>query len=55
MDIDSNGNSYGTEPTIFDSNTNSDANSDANCNTNSGINCNANSITRSNNAYKAPI
>ena len=50
MDIDSNSNSYKTEPTVF----NSDANSDANYNANSGINCNTNSITRSNNACKVP-
>ena len=42
MDIDSDGNSYGTEPTVFDSN----ANSDADCNADSGINYN--------DAYKAP-
>jgi len=36
MDTDSDGNSYGTEPTVF----NSDADSDADCNADSGINCN---------------
>ena len=45
--MDSNSNSYRTEPTVFNSNTN--------CDTNSGINYNANSIAKSNNAYKAPI
>jgi hypothetical protein len=54
MDINSNGDSYGTEPTVFNSNTNSDANSDADCNTDSSINCNTDSITGSNNAYKVP-
>ena len=54
MDTDSDGNSYGTEPTVFNSNTNSDANSDANYDADSGINCNVNSIARSNNAYKVP-
>ena len=60
--MDSDGNSYGIEPTVFnsnadsdtDSNTDSDADSDADYNANSGINCNADSITGSNNAYKAP-
>ena len=52
--MDSNSNSYGTEPTILNSNTNSNANSNANCDTDSGINYNANSIAKSNNAYKAP-
>lgn len=54
MDTDSDGNSYRTELTIFDSNADSNANSNANYNTDSGINCDANSITRSNNTYKAP-
>ena len=54
MDTDSDGDSYRTEPTVFNSNTDSDANSDANCDTNSGINCDANSIAGSNNAYEAP-
>ena len=54
MDTDSNGDSYGTEPTVFNSNTDSDANSDANCDADSGINYNANSIAGSNNACKAP-
>jgi len=35
MDTDSDGDSYGTEPTVFDS----DADSDADCNADSGINC----------------
>ena len=52
--MDSDGNSYGTDPTVLNSNTNSDANSDANCDANSGINCNTNSIAKSNNAHKAP-
>jgi len=54
MDMDSDGNSYGTELTVFDSNTNSNANSNTDCNADSGINCDANSIARSNDAYKAP-
>jgi hypothetical protein len=54
IDMDSNGNSYRTEPTVFDSNTDSDANSDADYNADSGINCDANSITRFNNACEAP-
>jgi len=54
MNIDSDGNSYRTELTVFNGNANSNANSNANCNTNSGINCNANSIAKSNNTYKAP-
>ena len=44
--MDSDGNSYGTEPTVFNSN--------ADSNTNSNADSNANSIARSNNAYKAP-
>ena len=62
MDINSDSNSYRTEPTVFNSNTNnntnsntdSDTNSNTNYNTNSGINCDANSIIRSDNAYKVP-
>jgi len=54
MDMDSDGDSYGTEPTVFDSNTDSDADSDADCDADSGINCDADSIAGSNNAYKAP-
>ena len=58
MDISSNGDSYGTEPTVFNSNVNSNTdsntNSNANCNADSGINCNANSITGSDNTYKIP-
>ena len=54
MGMDSDGDSYRIEPTIFNNNTDSNAGSNANCNTNSGINYNANSIVRSNNAYKAP-
>ena len=50
MDTDSDGDSYGTELTVFNSNTNSNADYNAN----SGINCNANSITKSNNACEAP-
>ena len=51
---DSDGDSYGTELTVFNSNTNSDADSNANCNANSGINCNADSIARSNDTCKVP-
>ena len=62
MDIDSDGNSYRTELTVFnsnadsdtDSNANSDADSNTDCNANSSINCNADSIAGFNNAYKAP-
>ena len=54
MDTDSDGDSYGTEPTVFDSNTDSNANSNADCNADNGINYNANSITGFNNTYKAP-
>ena len=54
MDTDSDGDSYGTEPTVFNSNTDSDADSDADCDANSGINYNANSIARSDDACKAP-
>ena len=50
MDIDSDGNSYRTKPTVFNSNT--DSNADYNAN--NGINYNTNSITRSNNTCKAP-
>ena len=52
--MDSDSDSYGTEPTVFDSNTDSNANSNADCDADSGINCNANSIVRSNNACEAP-
>ena len=54
IDIDSDGNSYGIELTVFNSNTNSNTDSNANCDANSGINYNANSITKSNDACKAP-
>ena len=54
MDTDSNSNSYGTELTVFNSNTDSNADSNTDYNADSGINCNANSITRSNNTYKTP-
>ena len=54
MDINSDGNSYGTEPTVFNSNANSNTNSNANCDANSCINYNANSIAKSNNARKVP-
>jgi hypothetical protein len=54
MDIDSDGDSYRTELTVFDNNTDSNANSNADCDADSGINCDADSIARSNNAYKAP-
>ena len=50
---DSDGNSYGTEPTVFNSNTDSNTDSNADYNADSSINYNANSITKSNNAYKA--
>jgi len=52
--MDSDSDSYGTELTIFDSNTNSNADSDADCNADNGINYDTNSIARFNNAYKAP-
>jgi len=52
--MDSDGNSYEIELTVFNSNADSNANSNADCDANSGINCNVNSITRSNDAYKAP-
>jgi len=52
--MDSDGNSYRTEPTVFNSNADSNANSNANCNADSSINYNTDSISRSNNAYKAP-
>ena len=51
--MDSDGNSYGIKPTIFNSNTNSNADSNANYNANSGISCDANSIARSNDACEA--
>ena len=54
IDIDSDSNSYGTEPTVFNSNADSNANSNANCDANSGINYNTNSIAKSNDACKAP-
>ena len=62
MDTDSDGNSYRTELTVFnsnadsntDSNTNNNTDSDADYNTDSSINYNTNSIARFNNAYKAP-
>jgi len=54
MDTDSDGDSYGTEPTVFNSNTDSNTDSNANCDANNGINYNANSIARSDDAYKAP-
>jgi len=53
IDIDSDSDSYGIEPTVFDSNTNSDTDSNANCDVNSGINYDANSITRFDDAYEA--
>ena len=52
--MDSDSNSYGTEPTVFNSNADSDTDSNADCNADSGINRNANSIARSNNACEAP-
>ncbi|XTI84445.1 hypothetical protein V2W45_1339489 [Cenococcum geophilum] len=54
MDTDSDGDSYGTEPTVFDSNANSDADSNADCDADSGINCDADSIAESNDACEAP-
>ena len=68
MDTDSDRDSYGTEPTVFDSDADSDtdndadsnadsnanSNGDADCDADSSINCNADSITKSNNACKAP-
>ena len=44
--MDSDSNSYGIEPTVFNSNIDSNINSDADYNTNSSINYS--------NAYKAP-
>ena len=59
IDIDSDGNSYGIELTVFNSNansnTNSNADSNADYNANSSINYNADSIARSNDVYKAPV
>jgi len=52
--MDSDGNSYGTELTVFNNNADSDTNSNANCDTDSGINYDANSIARSNDACEAP-
>jgi hypothetical protein len=54
MDTDSDGNSYGIELTVFNSNTDSNADSNADYNTNSSTNYNANSIAKSNDACKAP-
>jgi len=54
MDMDSDGDSYGIEPTVFNSNADSDADSNADCDADNGINCNADSIAKSNNAYKVP-
>ena len=52
--MDSDGNSYRTEPTVFNSNADSNTDSNADYNTDSSINCDANSIAKSNNAYEAP-
>ena len=52
--MDSNGNSYRIELTVFNRNANSNANNKADWDANSSINYNINSITRSNNTYKAP-
>jgi hypothetical protein len=52
--MDSDGNSYGIELTVFNSNADSNTNSNTNCDANSGINYNANSIAKSNNACEAP-
>jgi hypothetical protein len=46
IDTDSDGDSYGTEPTVFDGNTDSNADNNADCDANSSINYN--------DAYKAP-
>ena len=54
IDTDSNGNSYGIEPTVFNSNADSNANSNADYDADSSINYNANSIARSNDACEAP-
>ena len=58
IDTDSDGNSYGIEPTVFnsnaDSNTDSNADSNADCDADSSINCNDDSIVRSDDAYEAP-
>ena len=58
MDIDSDGNSYGIELTVFNSNADSDTDSDtdsnADCDADSGINCDADSIAGSDDACKAP-
>ena len=58
MGTDSDGDGYGTEPIVFDSNTDndvdSDADCDADCDADSGINYNADSIAGSDNIYKAP-
>jgi len=58
MDMDSDGDSYRTELTVFDSNADndadSDADSDADCDADSGINCDADSIARSDDACEAP-
>ena len=52
--MDSDGNSYRIELTIFNSNANSNTNSNANYDANSSINYNANSIARSNYTCEAP-
>ena len=52
--MDSDGNSYEIELTVFNSNADSNANSNADYDANSGINYNANSITKSNDACEAP-
>jgi hypothetical protein len=54
IDMDSDGNSYGIEPTVFNSNANSDTNSNADCDADSSINCNADSIVESNDACETP-
>ena len=53
INIDSDGDSFGIELTVFDSNANSDANSDVDCDINNGINYDANSIARFNNTCEA--
>jgi len=53
INIDSDGDSYGTEPTVFDSDADGDANSNAHSDADSGINCGTDSTTKSENAYKA--
>ena len=63
MDTDSNGDSYRTEPTIFNSdadgdtnsNTHSDANSDTHSNADNDAHSNVDSTAKLKNTYKASI